>query len=91
MNHPFSAGLLVVVMDEKVSDVFGAIGDDIERVRYGFSNLICLPDGMAHPESAAAGTVMRHAQLAEYAGAAGYSGVDVLPIETDLWRFHRLI
>ncbi|HJR92894.1 MAG TPA: class I SAM-dependent methyltransferase [Acidimicrobiia bacterium] len=81
---------IVVVMDEKVADAFGAIGDDIERVMYGFSNLICLPDGMAHPESAATGTVMREGQLAAYARDAGFSGVDVLPIESDLWRFYRL-
>jgi hypothetical protein len=82
---------LVVVMDEKVAEDFGAIGDDVERLMYGFSNLVCLPDGMSHPGSAGTGTVMRPAVLERYARDAGFGGVEVLPIETDLWRFYRLI
>ena len=39
----------VVVMDEAVADAFAAPGDDIERLMYGFSLLICLPDGMSAP------------------------------------------
>ena len=82
---------LVVVMDEKVADRFGAIGDDIERVMYGFSNLICLPDGMSHGGSVGTGTVMRQPLLTNYARHAGFADVEVLPIETDLWRFYRLV
>lgn len=82
---------LVVVMDEKVAETFGAIGDDIERAMYGFSNLICLPDGMAHEGSVGTGTVMRHDQLTHYARQAGFADVEVLPIEADLWRFYRLV
>lgn len=82
---------LVVVMDEKVADAFGAVGDELERVMYGFSNLICLPDGMSSPGSVGTGTVMRQEKLADYARQAGFSGVEVLPIETDLWRFYHLV
>ncbi len=79
----------VVVMDEAVGDEFGA-GGDVERLMYGFSLLICLPDGMSHPDSVATGTVMRPSKLKEYASAAGFAGVEVLPIDNDLWRFYSL-
>lgn len=36
----------VLVMDERVAEEFGAIGDDVERFMYGFSFLHCLPVGM---------------------------------------------
>ncbi len=79
----------VVVMDEAVGDEFGATGD-VERLMYGFSLLICLPDGMSHRDSVGTGTVMRPSQLKEYASAAGFAGVEVLPIDNDLWRFYSL-
>jgi hypothetical protein len=34
---------------------------------------------------------MRPATLEKYAQEAGFSGIDILPIENDLWRFYRLI
>ena len=80
----------VLVMDEKVSDRFPGRGDDVERVMYGFSLFICLPDGMSHPPSAATGTVMRPDTLRDYARQAGFADIDILPIENDLWRFYRL-
>ena len=57
---------------------------------YGFSVLCCLPAGMADQPSAATGTVMRPATLRGYAEAAGFGGVEVLPIEHDMFRFYRL-
>lgn len=81
---------IVVVMDEKVAAEFGALGDSVERLMYGFSNLVCLPDGLSHPGSVGTGTVMRRSTLEGYARSAGFDAVDVLPIETDLWRFYLL-
>ncbi len=80
----------VVIMDERVADQFGALGDDVERVMYGFSLFICLPDGLNHAHSAGTGTVMRKPTLERYARQAGFETVEVLPIENDLWRFYRL-
>jgi hypothetical protein len=34
---------------------------------------------------------MRPGTLARYATEAGFSRVDVLPIEHDFWRFYRLV
>ena len=80
----------VVVMDEAVGDAFGDRTDEVERLMYGFSLFVCLPDGMSHEGSVGTGTVMRPAQLEEYAKLAGFSGLSVLPIENDLWRFYSL-
>lgn len=80
----------VVIMDERVADTFGALGDDVERVMYGFSLFICLPDGLNHAHSAGTGTVMRKPTLERYATDAGFESVEVLPIENDLWRFYEL-
>lgn len=81
---------LVVVMDEAVGDAFGDRTDDVERLMYGFSMFVCLPDGMSHQPSVGTGTVMRPTTLDGYAQQAGFAGIEVLPIENDLWRFYEL-
>lgn len=73
------------------TDEFTAPGDELERLMYGFSLFICLPDGMSSSPSVGTGTVMRSSTLESYARAAGFEGVDVLPIEDfGFWRFYRL-
>ena len=84
-------GGCMVVMDEAVAGDFRPGGDLLERLMYGFSLLICLPDGMTHPDSAATGTVMREGTLRSYADRAGFGEVSVLPIEDfGFWRFYEL-
>lgn len=83
-------GGLMLVMDERVADAFIAPGDDIERFMYGWSLTVCLPCGMSEQPSAATGTVMRASTLTGYAREAGFSGVQVLPIENDFFRFYLL-
>jgi SAM-dependent methyltransferase len=83
-------GGAVLVVDERVADTFGAFGDEIERLMYGWSVLCCLPAGMTEPDSAATGTVMRHATLERYASKAGFARVEVLPVENDFFRLYRL-
>ena len=80
----------VLVVDERVADRFTAPGDDIERLMYTYSVLCCLPVGLADSPSAATGTVMRTDTLRRYAQEAGFSDLDVLPIEHDVFRFYRL-
>lgn len=83
---------VVIVMDEAVGPSFSAPADDLDRLMYGFSLLVCLPDGMSHPDSAGTGTVLRPGTLRRYAADAGYGQVDDLPIEDfGFWRFYRLI
>ncbi|WP_040838844.1 class I SAM-dependent methyltransferase [Nocardia brevicatena] len=81
----------VIVMDEAVAEKFRAPADEVDRLMYGFSLLICLPDGLSHPGSVGTGTVMRSDTLRRYAREAGFAGVEVLPIEDfGFWRFYRL-
>jgi SAM-dependent methyltransferase len=85
-------GAPVIVMDEAVQDAFAAPGDDTEQLMYGFSTLVCLPDGLAHKGSVGTGTVMRPDTLRGYARAAGFTDVEVLPIDDfGFWRFYRLV
>ncbi|HSJ43806.1 MAG TPA: methyltransferase domain-containing protein [Euzebyales bacterium] len=82
---------VVVVMDEAVGDDFTAPGDDVERLMYGLSMLVCLPDGMSHQPSAGTGTVFRPPILRDYAQTAGFRDVEVLPIDDfGFWRFYQL-
>jgi 2-polyprenyl-3-methyl-5-hydroxy-6-metoxy-1,4-benzoquinol methylase len=80
----------VIVMDERVADSFGAIGDPVERFMYAASVLHCLPAGMAEQPSAGTGTVMRTDTVRRYADDAGFTSLEVLPIEHDFFRFYRL-
>lgn len=80
----------VLIVDERVGDVFTARGNDVEWMMYGWSILHCLPVGMVEEGAAGTGTVMRADTLREYAGAAGFSSVEILPIEHFFFRFYRL-
>ena len=46
---------------------------------------------MADSPSAGTGTVMRPATLQSYAERAGFSRVDILPIDHDMFRFYQLV
>ena len=80
----------VLIADERTEDSFRAQASDRERMLYGFSIVTCLPNGMVGPDPAGTGTVMRVETLRRYATEGGFSGVDVLPIENELWRFYLL-
>ncbi|WP_258726865.1 class I SAM-dependent methyltransferase [Cellulomonas sp. NS3] len=80
----------VLVVDENAAEEFGAPAGPVERLLYGFSLVCCLPDGLSTDGGAGTGTVMRPSVLAGYAARAGFSRVEVLPVEHDLFRFYRL-
>ena len=78
-------------MDEAVADAFAPDGDDLERIMYGFSLFVCLPDGLSSPLER--GDRNRDAPV----NAAGLRrgrrlrAFEVLPIEDfGFWRFYRL-
>jgi SAM-dependent methyltransferase len=91
MRGMLAEGGSVVVADELVEDEFGAPAPARDRYAYGWSVVSCLPAAMGDPHTAATGAVMRTATLRRYADAAGFGAVEVLPIETDYWRFYRLL
>lgn len=80
----------VIVMDENVAEQFEAPANDLDRLFYGYSLLVCLPDGMSHQPSVGTGTVMRPDTLRGYAREAGFADIEVLPLENDFFRFYRL-
>jgi SAM-dependent methyltransferase len=81
-----------LVMDEKVEERFDPRTENpMERFFYAASVLHCLPVGRSESPSAATGTVMRPDTLRGYAGEAGFTDTETLPIEHDLFRFYRLV
>ena len=91
VRRTLTPGGSLVVMDEAVADAFAPDGDDLERIMYGFSLFVCLPDGLSSPPSVGTGTVMRPSTLRGYGQAAGFGVFEVLPIAGfGFWRFYRL-
>jgi 2-polyprenyl-3-methyl-5-hydroxy-6-metoxy-1,4-benzoquinol methylase len=80
----------VLIADELVADQFTAPASDLERYHYGWSVVACLPGVMGDPRTAATGAVMRPATLDRYAREAGFATVEILPLQTRIWRFYRL-
>jgi 2-polyprenyl-3-methyl-5-hydroxy-6-metoxy-1,4-benzoquinol methylase len=81
---------VVLVADEPCGDAFAGPADEQERRHYGYSLLHCLPASMTEPGSAATGTVIRPDIVRRYARDAGYSSVEVLPVESVAFRLYLL-
>lgn len=80
----------MLIADERTAERFSPDAGDVERLHYGFSVLHCLPVGMVGENAAGTGTVMRPATVRRYAAEAGFTGVDIQPIEDKFWRFYVL-
>jgi SAM-dependent methyltransferase len=89
MRRATQGGGEVLIIDEKASETFQPSGDPIERLLYGFSILHCLPVGRDAESSVATGTVMRPDVFRRYAAEAGFSDVEVLPIDHPFFRFYH--
>jgi 2-polyprenyl-3-methyl-5-hydroxy-6-metoxy-1,4-benzoquinol methylase len=81
---------VVLVADEPVGDAYAGAADDDERRHYGWSLLHCLPASMTEPGSAATGTLMRPDTLRSYAREAGFTAVEVLPVDSVAFRLYLL-
>ena len=79
-----------LVVDERVGDTFTPEGNDVEWMMYGWSVLHCLPVGMADQPSSETGTVLRTDTFRRYATEAGFTSVEVLPVENLFFRLYRL-
>lgn len=90
VHRSLKPGGLLLVVDENVGEQFTAPAQNLDAFFYGASMLICLPAGMADTPSAATGTVMRPSTLAQYATEAGFSSIEVQPIEYPFFRFYLL-
>lgn len=91
MRRMINGSGAVLIVDERVGDTFTPEGNDVEPMMYGWSVLHCLPVGMVGQDPAGTGTVMRAPTLREYARAAGFRDVEVLPVENFFFRLYRLI
>ncbi|MFQ5875260.1 MAG: class I SAM-dependent methyltransferase, partial [Dehalococcoidia bacterium] len=80
----------VLIADEGVGDTLEENRNFLGRLIYNFSVLHCLPQAMVFPNSAGIGCVMRPSTLRSYAEEAGYSKVEVLPVDNPMWRLYRL-
>lgn len=80
----------VLVVDMAAAETLTTPAEPMQRLFYGFSLLVCLPDSMSTPGSAATGTVLRPSVLAGYARQAGLTITGVLPVEHDVWRIYVL-
>src|SRR5918999_1746335 len=60
------------------------------RFYYNFSVLLCLPQSMAYPDSVATGAAMTPSTFKNYAKEAGFSKIDILPVDHFIWQFYRL-
>jgi 2-polyprenyl-3-methyl-5-hydroxy-6-metoxy-1,4-benzoquinol methylase len=80
----------VLVGDVKIKDKLEEKNDLAGRLYYNFSVLICLPQSMEHPNSKATGAAMTPSTFKKYAKEAGFSKIEILPIEHFIWHFYRL-
>jgi ubiquinone/menaquinone biosynthesis C-methylase UbiE len=83
-------GATVLVADERVADEFTTDVTDGERFQWGWSAIHCLPCAMTEAPAAGTGTIMRTPTFRRYALEAGFTDVEVLPIDNDFWRFYSL-
>ncbi len=89
-REALAEGGTVVIMDERTTDTLG-VGDPVQTFFACASVIWCLPQGRVEPDSEAVGTVMTAARLREIAVSAGWSGIDILPIDHPFFRFYRLV
>lgn len=88
VRRSLSDGGAVLVADEKVAEEFGAIGDQLERMMYGWSVAHCLPASMAEPDSAAIGTVLRPRHVEQLAREAGFGTVKRSDIDAGFFSLY---
>ena len=79
----------VLVVDERTEESFTVPVGEMERFFYTFSTLHCLAVSMQHG-GVGTGTVIRSDTLRRYAAEAGFSTVDVLPVEHPQFALYRL-
>ena len=91
MRRMLAPGGVVFIVDERAADEMTPDDPDpMQRLMYAASVLHCLLVGRSEDHAVGTGTLMRTAHLERYASDAGFSSVEVLPIEHDMFRFYRL-
>jgi 2-polyprenyl-3-methyl-5-hydroxy-6-metoxy-1,4-benzoquinol methylase len=91
MRGLVAAGGAMIAIEPRAPETFSAPSDLFDQMHYLGSLMFCLPTGMAEQPSAATGQLMRPATLRRYAMEAGFSGIEILPIEHPRMRVYRLL
>jgi 2-polyprenyl-3-methyl-5-hydroxy-6-metoxy-1,4-benzoquinol methylase len=91
LKRTLRPGGTVIIADERVAESFFAPGDELERMMYGWSTVVCLPGSMSEQPSAAIGTAIRPETVKKCASQAGFASCEILPIDNELFRFYRLL
>ncbi|MDO8307079.1 MAG: class I SAM-dependent methyltransferase [Actinomycetota bacterium] len=81
----------VLIVDERTEDNFTPNASPMERLLYGYSLSVCLPDGLSATPSAGTGTVMRASTVIQYATAAGFAQVNVVDLGHEQFRLYHLV
>jgi len=89
-RQALAPGGLVLVADEITGERFNGPADETDRRHYGWSVIHCLPASMTEPDSAGTGTVMRSSTVRAYAEAAGFSSIEILPVDSVAFRLYLL-
>jgi 2-polyprenyl-3-methyl-5-hydroxy-6-metoxy-1,4-benzoquinol methylase len=89
-REALAPGGAVLVADELCADEFTGAADEVEQRHYGWSVLHCLPASMTEPDSAATGAVIRPSTVRAYAEKAGFSSIEILPVESVAFRLYLL-
>lgn len=83
-------GGTVLVMDENIDETLVAPGDEVQRFMAAASVIWCTPQGRVDEDSEVIGTVLRPGHLRRIATEAGFTRVEIVPIEHPFWKFYRL-
>jgi 2-polyprenyl-3-methyl-5-hydroxy-6-metoxy-1,4-benzoquinol methylase len=89
MKRLAGAAGAVLVVDERTEDAFTVPTTEMERLFYAFSTLHCLAVSM-QDGGAGTGTVMRADTVRDYAQAAGFDTVELLPVEHPQFVLYQL-
>ena len=79
----------VLVVDERTEETFTVPTNEMERFFYSFSTLHCLAVSM-QDSGVGTGTVIRADTVRDYARAAGFSDLEVLPVEHPQFVLYRM-
>jgi 2-polyprenyl-3-methyl-5-hydroxy-6-metoxy-1,4-benzoquinol methylase len=82
---------IVLVADVKMQETIEKKNDFVGQLYYNFSVLLCLPQSMAYSNSKATGAAMTPSTFKRYSREAGFSKIEVLPIDHFMWNFYKLI
>ena len=80
----------VVVADEPVADQLTVPASEMERYAYGWSVVSCLPGAMGDPGRRPPGRSCGRPPWPA-TPRAGFAHTETLPIDSDVWRFYRLV